>query len=150
MNIGQLLQAKLAKDVYQNDTAGQNTAINDRRQLEAEMMKNQAAQMNAAMYNNMVNGALTQGLGAGIYQPVKQDIPEFDPNTAPAYQCTLEALTDLWRAKHGDMWVRSGRIEKIYNPEARDPDEEFWDCAAERLRSADRLESHRGWLRLKD
>lgn len=150
MNLGELLQAKLANKTFKNDLlkAEKELELNRLGQLQAEMMmKNKAAQMQMNMYNNMIGSAITTGIGAAT-QTTKQDIPEFDPNTAPAYQCSLEALADLWRAKHGDKWVRSSRAEINYRLD--DSDDIFWDDAEDRLRNAHLLESNRGWLRIKD
>lgn len=136
MNLGELLQANVATDTFRSDAAKRNIAAQA------------SALANAHMHNNALTAAINQGIGTySTSQP--QDIPEFNPNTAPAFQCTLEALCDLWRAKHGDRWVLSGRAARAYATKLRDADETFWDDARDRLGSAGMLESHRGWLRLK-
>lgn len=75
----------------------------------------------------------------------QERIDAYDPNNDDAYSVSLSTAVDLWRAKHGDAWVRS------FDTYA---DEDFYARLENRLSSNDcfeRMEKYnRRWLRLKE
>lgn len=132
-NLGELLRAKLANDVFKSDLKLA------KEKMELEQMKIQAAMQNAAISGTGLYGTpLTQASMANAIGKMWDDGASFDPNNEPAYQMALSALCDLWAAKHGDKWVNATH------------DDQFWIDAVERLGSAGKLETKRGWMRLKD
>jgi LPS O-antigen subunit length determinant protein (WzzB/FepE family) len=75
----------------------------------------------------------------------QEKIDAYDPNNDDAYSVSLSTAVDLWRAKHGDTWVRSF---DTYS------DADFYSLLENRLRNNDcfeRMERYnRTWLRLKE
>jgi hypothetical protein len=75
----------------------------------------------------------------------QEKIDAYDPNNDDAYSVSLSTALDLWRAKHGDAWVRSADTYL---------DEDFYARLENRLSSNDcfeRMEKYnRRWLRLKE
>ena len=75
----------------------------------------------------------------------QERIDAYDPNNDDAYSVSLSTAVDLWRAKHGDAWVRSFDTFT---------DEDFYARLENRLRHNDcfeRMEKYsRIWFRLKE
>jgi hypothetical protein len=75
----------------------------------------------------------------------QERIDAYDPNNDDAYSVSLSTAVDLWRAKHGDAWVRSFDVYE---------NDDFYACLENRLGSNDcfeRMEKYnRRWLRLKE
>lgn len=79
---------------------------------------------------------LKEMLAQRIAEKAKEEAtPEkkMDPNEYPALKMRLSELEGLWEIKFGESWVSSFDIS-----ESEDPD--FWDVAALRLKSMQRVE----------
>ena len=82
-------------------------------------------------------GLLAQNELMRSYEAAKQRDLAIDPNTREAYMIPMSQLVTLWRAKHGDKWIR--KIE-----------DEFWQDAYERMAAMNMFEKAFGHVRLKD
>jgi hypothetical protein len=75
----------------------------------------------------------------------QEKINAYDPNNDDAYSVSLSTAVDLWRAKHGDTWVRS------YDTYL---DTDFYSLLQNRLSDNNCFERmskyDRAWLRLKE
>jgi hypothetical protein len=75
----------------------------------------------------------------------QEKIDAYDPNNDDAYSVSLSTAVDLWRAKHGDTWVRE---QTVY------PTGDFYGELETRLSNNncfERMEKYnRTWLRLKE
>lgn len=63
----------------------------------------------------------------------------FDPNESEPYMMPLSNLIALWRAKYGDKWIETHKI-----------DEDFWRTAVNRLYANSLFEQCEDYARLKE
>lgn len=136
------------RDLFHNDKADAlRQACADMAQSKPEgvrmkydLMRNQLMnQAQAQQYQNI----LVSGYGGGSASsatwtattpnPDLFELPalKIEDLDSAAGKASLEELSDLWRARWGQQWVKRGEIN-----------DEFYTICAQRLLSSDRLEAH--------
>lgn len=109
----------------QNILPGQVTDVNPWN-MQGYIMASKSAEMQAEL-KEMLKQRILEGEGA------KEEPKKIDPNQYPALKMRLSELEGLWEIKFGESWVSSQELMET-------EDSEFWDVAALRLKSAQKVE----------
>lgn len=110
----------------QNILPGQVTDVNPWN-IQGYITASKSAEMQAEL-KEMLKQRILEGAGAK-----EEVVGKINPNEYPPLKMRLSELEGLWEIKFGENWVSSQELMET-------EDSEFWDVAALRLKSAQKVE----------